>query len=114
MFSLHVTVRGLEEARPQAVPARSSAVNLVIDRPADGHAHHRALLSTVQGREVWSRIVRKLPPAGAAAKTTISVPAGFLSSEDYTLRIAGIKALGEGETVSRYYFRVIKRSTAGK
>lgn len=115
MFSLHATVRGSDEVRPLIVPAQASAVGLVIDRPADGHASYRALLGTVEGREVWSRVVRKLPPAGAAAaKTTITVPAGLLSSEDYALRITGIKASGEEETVSRYYFRVIKRSTAGK
>jgi len=113
-FSLHSVVRGSEKARPLVVPAQASAVRLVVDRPADGYARHCALLSTVEGQEIWRLILGKLPPVEAEGKVIITIPSDLLSSEDYTLRIIGIKASGEEETVSHYYFRIIKRSAAGR
>ncbi len=113
-FSLHAAVRGSEEANVLVVPAQASAVRLITARPVDGYTRYRASLSTVEGQETWRRILRKLPPSEAEAKVTITIPADLLSSEDYTLRISGIKASGAEETVSHYYFRIIKRSAAGR
>jgi hypothetical protein len=91
-----------------------SAVRLVVDRPADGYARYRALLSTVEGQEIWRLILGKLLQVGAEAKVIVNIPSDLLSSENYTLRITGITASGEEERVSHYYFRIIKRSAAGR
>ncbi len=84
-FALHAVTRGSEEVSSLILHARVSTVRLVIDQPANGYAHYRASLSTVEGEDVWSQNLRMSPPAKAEAKRTLTIPADILSAEDYIL-----------------------------
>jgi hypothetical protein len=97
-------VRDSGELKKVSVPPNTREVRISLDLPESGYRSYSTVLTTVEGREVWSR--QGLQATGRKFVLAI-IPAKFLSPDDYQMLLSGVKRSGESEEISRYYFRVL-------
>jgi hypothetical protein len=100
-------VRDASGASSLALHAGATEVRLRLTLDDTTYKKYRALLSTPEGRKVWSRdltVKRTLNNA-----LTLSVPANLIKSGDYVLELSGSNDDGGGwESVADYSFRIVK------
>jgi hypothetical protein len=121
------------EKSPQAQPVRTvalvlapltrgrSAVRLLTLAPADratlqlelesnDFPRYRATLKDpATSRVLWRSDEVKASPQGQNNVVLISVPAGILKQQNYTIELTGISASGKAEFAGAYAFRVVRK-----
>jgi hypothetical protein len=70
------------------------------------YADYRAVLQTVEGREIFRRRTGKVRFGKDRAFATLPVKAGEFTKGDYILILLGQTADGRSEELDRYFFRV--------
>lgn len=97
-------VRESGELKKISVPPGARDVRIRLDLAANDYHRYRAVLQTVEGREVFSS------QALRASRTFVqfNIPAARLSPGDYRVRLSGVNSSGEGDEIDSYYFRVLK------
>jgi hypothetical protein len=98
-------VRESGELKKVSVPPDAREVRIRLDLAAADYRSYRAVLQTVEGREVFpSRGLR----ASAGMFLQLRIPAKLLTPGDYQIRLSGVSPSGEAEEIDSYYFRVLK------
>ena len=69
----------------------------------------RAVLRTLDGREVWHQGGLRARPTTSGPSVHVSVPSRTLAAGDYELTLSGVTAEGKTEDISDYYFTVVKK-----
>ena len=69
----------------------------------------RAVLRTLDGREVWHQGGLRARPTTSGHAVQVSVPSRTLAAGDYELTLSGVTAEGKAEDISDYFFTVVKR-----
>lgn len=95
-----------------AVPEKATFILLQPRLDADSsHEDYRAVIETVEGRQVWrADSVKPRRPAGAGGTIKLpAVPARDLPPGDYLLLLSGKKQDGSLEDVADYSFRVVRK-----
>jgi hypothetical protein len=99
-------VRDASGASSLALHAGATEVRLRLTLDDTTYKKYRALLSTPEGRKVWSRDVTVKRTLKFAL--TLSVPANLIKSGDYVLELSGANDGGGWESVADYSFRIVK------
>jgi hypothetical protein len=99
-------VRGASGANSLALRAGTKEVRLRLTLDDTTYKNYRALLSTPEGRKVWSRDVAGKRSSKSAL--TLTVPANLLKSGDYVLELSGANDGDGWESVADYSFRVVR------
>lgn len=98
-------VRESGEMKKVSVPPSAREVRIQLDLATADYRRYRAVLLTVEGREV-------LPfqglRAGRGRFVQLNIPAKFLTPGDYQIRLSGVNPSGEADEIDSYYFRVLK------
>lgn len=97
-------VRGSGELTKISVRPETREVSIRLDLAAAEYSSYRAVLQTVEGRELSSQTLR----AGRRMFVQLNVPARLLAPGDYQIQLSGVKPSGEPEEIDSYYFRVLK------
>ncbi len=98
-----ISVRG-SASQPLAVSPDADQVQLQLTIPPGDWKSLQASIQTLGGKPFWSQ--QQLKPH--AGKVIVTVPAGKLPFNDYTLTLSGTNRAGETEEINRYSFRVIR------
>jgi len=98
-------VRESGELKRVSVPRGAREVNVRLDLAANDYRSYRAVLQTVEGREVLSSRGRR---GGGGTFVQLNIPARLLMPGDYRIRLSGVNPSGEAEEIDSYYFRVLK------
>jgi hypothetical protein len=85
---------------------RDTEVHLELHLEAVDYGSYRAVLRTVEGKEIWSQDRLRPERTASGQAVVVRVPTSRFSDEDYTARLSGVSSSGELEDVSSYYFRV--------
>lgn len=103
-------VRG-GEAKTLIVPRGTSALMLRLNSEAGSYNSYRAVIETVDGRQVWSAASIKMrrPSGREGAISLPALPAKVLRAGDYVLRLSGERPDGGFEGVADYSFRVVRK-----
>ena len=102
------SVRSPEGAAVLSVPAGADAVRIQVKHQGDPHPAYRVVISTPEGREVWSR--GDLPPSQPGAPSlVVSLPAGALRPGDFVLTLSARQAGSGFANIAEYSFRVARQ-----
>jgi hypothetical protein len=87
------------------IPTKATHVRVSLQLEEDNYQGYRAVMSTPEGRRVWSGAARKerLPNAHSV---TLTLPARALQQGDYIIALSGAAAGGRFEPAAQYSFRV--------
>jgi hypothetical protein len=88
---------------------RDVAVRLELQLETGDYRSYRAVLRTAEGGERWNRDQLRSERTTAGEAVVVTLPAGLLTGQDYTIRISGVTAQGQTDEVGSYYFRVQPR-----
>lgn len=91
------------------VPQTAGTVQLQLPLEADDYKSYRAVLGTVEGKQVLTQAALKPQKTAFGKGVVLRVPAKLLGDNDYVLRLSGADAEGRFEDISKYYFRVVRR-----
>jgi len=100
--------RGGEGSEAVVIPAETSRVRFEA-RFEGQYPSYRALLETVEGRQVWSEGNLQAETFPGGLRIFLDVSSSLLSPGDYILSVQGVPATGRPQTVADYTFRVAKR-----
>jgi hypothetical protein len=100
---------GQEGLRPLIIPHGSEEARLRINLPDHEFPAYQLTLLTTDGKEVFA--VKDLRPQAASKGTvlTVSVPTRNLASGDNVIRLSGITASGEVDTLGKVIIKVSRR-----
>ncbi len=102
-------VRGSEgPSNTVTVPSNTRNIQLRLVLDSDEYRDYRAVVVQVGGSDVHTagRINSRNGKNGP--EVSLTLPAGRLESGDYQVKLTGRSSTGEVESVSSYYFRLIK------
>jgi hypothetical protein len=93
-----------------AVPDGANVVELELQLESNDFARYQALLKDPgTNRIVWSRDRITVRAGGDTPAVALSIPAGVLRSQHYSLELSGTNARGEAEVAGSYVFQVVRR-----
>jgi hypothetical protein len=93
-----------------AVLDAASVVELELQLESNDFARYQAVLKDPgTNRIVWRRDKIMAPAGGRTPTVALSIPAGVLRSQHYSLELNGMSASGEGEVAASYVFQVVRR-----
>jgi len=72
------------------------------------HAKYRALVSTVEGVELFAVENLERESEAGTAVVHLKIPTEFFNTGDYQIQLGGIRPDGQSDSPVRYYFGVIK------
>lgn len=101
--------RGEGDGNTLVVPPGADVVRLDVALPPQDYRGLRAEIQTVEGRRVWSGVVRRTGRSGGGQNASVSVPARLLDEDDYLLTVTGAVAGGEAGKVESFYFKALRR-----
>lgn len=101
-------VRASAAAKRLVIPPDARLVTLQINVRGDDYKSYRAVIRTVEGREVWSKSELKAQPKGAGKVIFLRLPASVLATEDYILTLSGVDAAGAA-IIDEYSFSATKK-----
>lgn len=99
-------LRDSSEARTLAIPAGTELVRLELGLESEAFTRYRAVVRTLEGDEVWSRVLRKTQVAGSGAAVVLNVPTALFSNRNYLISLSGAVHETDFEDLSKYAFRV--------
>lgn len=98
------------EQKPLGITNGVTTVQLQLNLEQDEYPRYDASLETPQGRTIWREAgVTSAQTASGRKAVTLAVPARFLGSGDYVIRLTGITAKGGREAADDYTFRAVRR-----
>ena len=102
-----ILVRGADEPPTVTIEAGTETVRLLLDGTVGEPLlrRGRAIVRTVQGREVWRGPTQAARPALAR----VDIPAALLHRDDYLVDLRGMDAAGVDVERHQYFFRVRTR-----
>jgi hypothetical protein len=98
-------IRDSGEWKKVSISPATRELRIQLDLPEGGYRSYRAVVRTVEGREVFSsprlrtRNEKSLP---------LNIPARLLSPDDYEIQLSGVNSSAETQDIGSYYFRVLK------
>jgi hypothetical protein len=103
-------VRGADSMKRLSLPLTASQVRLQLksQRPAS-YQSYRAVLQTLDGRELWSRNLARSGLIAPGQTIMVSLPAKRLPAGDYILALRGQTPDGKVEEIDEYYFSVVRQ-----
>ena len=102
-------MRGGGQAQSVSIPANTGRVTMELNlEPNDYQSFTVALLDRPNHQELWSSGKLKASSRGDNRTLSVSVSAGLLRPQGYTMQVSGISASGQSEVLSDYPFKVVK------
>lgn len=100
-------LRGAGEIKRITIAPGVSTVRLRLEMVRDEYQSYHAAVEAEEGAEVF--VARKLKPEATAGGRTVAfdLPARLLSSGDFQVKLSGVSAGDELESIGKYYFRVV-------
>ncbi|MEK6286537.1 MAG: hypothetical protein AABO57_12415 [Acidobacteriota bacterium] len=102
-------VRGTAAAKRLVIPLDARLVTLQINVRGNDYKSYRAVIRTVEGREVWSKSDLKAQPKGNGRVVVLRLPPSALATEDYILTLSGVDVAGAAEVIDEYSFSASKK-----
>lgn len=96
------------QAQKFAVPDGIDIVQLQLALPATPYQSYQVTLRVTDGAELFTAVDLGAQQTGAGRLLNLRLPARLLTPRDYTLSVSGRTADGRAESVTDYYFRVVK------
>ncbi len=94
---------GLKQLR---LPVGERIVHLTLDLETQQLPHHRAILQTMEGVELWSKDFNAAVRGTSQHSVTVAIPGRLLRPDSYRLRLSSQGASGIWDEAGDYYFRV--------
>jgi hypothetical protein len=88
------------------IPRAATHLRVRLQLEQDAYRSYRAIVSTPEGRRVWTGVARK-DSATNANSVTLTLPAASLKRGDYVVELSGV-AGGRPEPAAAYSFRVTR------
>ncbi len=108
-FALAANLVRDDATKKLIVPQTAGTVELQLPLEGDDYKSYRAVLGTVEGKQVLNQAALKPQKSASGNAIVLRVPAKLLGDNDYILRLSGGDAEGGFEDISKYYFRVVRR-----
>ena len=86
------------------LPAKTDFVRMQLKFEQGGFSAYRAVLETVEGRQVWRS--NRLKASKDGKSVTLTIPSKLLKKSDYILLLKGITKDGVSENVEDYTFTI--------
>ena len=108
-FVLTPQLRGVGQAKAVSIPVNTIRVTMQLNlEPNDYQTFAVALLDQSNHQELWRSGKLKARSRGDDRTLKVSLSAGLLKPQAYTLQVSGISANGQSEVLSDYPFKVVK------
>jgi hypothetical protein len=90
------------------LPAADQAKFQLELESGDFNSYQAVLKDPGTGRTVWSSGKLKAASRGESKLVSVSLPAGLLKTQNYSMDLFGLPRVGAGEFLSSYAFRVVR------
>jgi hypothetical protein len=84
-------------------------VRLQLALEGDNYPNYRAVLRSVEGKEILDRRGLKGRSTGSGNTVTLELPAGAFPEGDFILTLSGTTSEGAAEDVHKYFLSVRKK-----
>lgn len=101
--------RSVGGANDLIIPPQARIVRLQLALEGNNYRSYRALLSSVEGKEVFTRRGLKVRSTRSGSVVTLELPATAFPAGDFILTLSGTTSQGEVEDVHKYFLSVRKR-----
>jgi hypothetical protein len=91
------------------IPPRARTVRLQLALDGDNYRSYRAVLRSVEGKEIFARRGLKAQSTRSGSAVTLELPARTFPGGDFILTLSGTKSQGEVEDVHKYFLSVSKK-----
>ncbi len=97
------------EIKKLAIPGNTDAVRLQLDLTENQYASYEAVVLDIDGRSIITRKNLKAQTANGLQLVAVDVESAFLTPGDYRVKLSGLSANGNPESLGSYPFKVLKR-----
>jgi hypothetical protein len=98
-----------QQSSPLVISAGQKAVRFKIDLGRTAYPGYRISLQTVEGSEVWGRLIKKAQSTATGTSVTFVLPTNIFTRQDYILTVTPPSVNGQAESIADYSFRVERK-----